>query len=52
MTYLYLGYVPQLLQLEALQLEQELPPIEDVEPPPLLEKQAKLDKALLARPWQ
>jgi len=48
MTCLHPGYSPQLSQLEALQLEQGLPPIEEVRPLSSLEKQAKLDNALSA----
>ena len=48
MKYLHLSYGPQLSQLEVLQPEQGLPPTEEVEPLSSLEKQAKLDKALLA----
>jgi hypothetical protein len=48
MTYLPLGYSSQLSQLEALQLEQELPSREELRPLSSFEKQAKRDNALSA----
>jgi hypothetical protein len=46
-----LNYIPQVSQLEALQLPQELPPIEELSPLSSLEKQAKVDIIRLAVFW-
>jgi len=43
-----INYIPQLLQLEAPQLEQELPPTGALSPISFVEKQAKVDSFLSA----